>query len=311
MFVRRFIFIGLVGGVLLNAGYARADSGKNGFAFLKIGIGGKQAGMGEATAATVTDATAGYWNPAGLAWNDMNNVSFTYNRWIEEVTHNAFCGKIKWGSHYFGLHYVYTGVDNIEQRQIPSEEPTAYFSSHDLLLGVSWARKLGDRWSAGLTTKYLYERIQNSVQAVALDIGVWYKVRFVYDNPDLDDRWRIGMVIANAGLSGKMVHETVRLPLTLRAGTSYDIIRNETGAGTLALDVIKIRNENIRAVIGMEYTYRDLISFRAGYQAGYASRSLTAGLGARVMKTMRFDYGFMPMSNGLGSTHRFTASFDF
>lgn len=34
--------------------------------FLNIGVGGRALGMGNVQSALATDATAGYWNPAGL-----------------------------------------------------------------------------------------------------------------------------------------------------------------------------------------------------------------------------------------------------
>ncbi len=292
---------------------AKAGPGESGFAFLKIGIGGQAAGMGEAVAAHVSDATAAYWNPAAMTLSSGQNISFTYNRWIEGVSHNAIAGKWTAGDHVFGLYYIYTGVDGIEQRDIPSEDPTATFSSHDLVLGLSYARPVTERFAAGITAKYIYERIQSSAQAVAFDIGVWHNVRFVYDNPDLDGRWRIGMTLNNLGYSGKMVNERVTLPTALRLGSCYDLIRDRHTKNTLTVgaDIIKPLDDNFRLAAGAEYLYHDFAALRLGYQFGYDSRSFTAGLGLKVLKRFTVDYGFMPMTNGLGTTHRFTTAFHF
>lgn len=290
-----------------------AGPGESGYAFLKIGIGGQAAGMGEAVSAHVNDATAAYWNPAAMAMRPGRNVSFTYNRWIEGVNHNAIAAKWTAGSHAFGLYYVYTGVDGIEQRDIPSDDPTAVFSSHDLALGASYARMVSDRIAAGMTAKYVYERIQSSAQAFAVDIGIWYNVRFVYDNPDLDGRWRMGMSVRNLGYSGKMVNERIALPASVRFGTCYDIIRNRETKNTLTLgaEVIKPFDDGFKLAVGSEYVYHDFASLRLGYQLGYDSRSFTAGLGLKVWDRFTVDYGLMPMSNGLGTTHRVTTAFQF
>ena len=46
--------------------------------FLNIGAGAKGLAMGGAQVATTTDATAGYWNPAGLS--HLKSSSFSLNR---------------------------------------------------------------------------------------------------------------------------------------------------------------------------------------------------------------------------------------
>jgi len=43
-----------------------AVQGQSGLAFLKIGVGGRAAGLGEAYVAAANDPTAIYWNAAGL-----------------------------------------------------------------------------------------------------------------------------------------------------------------------------------------------------------------------------------------------------
>ncbi len=290
-----------------------AGPGESGYAFLKIGIGGQAAGMGEAVSAHVSDATAAYWNPAAMVMRPGRNISFTYNRWIEGVNHNAIAAKWTAGDHAFGLYYVYTGVDGIEQRDIPSDDPTAVFSSHDLVLGVSYARPVSRRTAVGVTSKYIYERIQSSAQAIAVDIGIWHNVRFVYDNPELDGRWRMGLSVRNLGYSGKMVNERITLPASVRFGTCYDFIRNRESKNTLTLgmEAIKPFDDGFKLAAGAEYVYRDFAALRAGYQLGYDSRSFTAGLGLKMWNRLSVDYGFMPMSNGLGTTHRVTTAFQF
>lgn len=48
--------------------------------FLSIGIGARYQALGNSSVAVIDDVMAGFWNPAGLAWNDDNkkNVSFGF-----------------------------------------------------------------------------------------------------------------------------------------------------------------------------------------------------------------------------------------
>jgi len=48
--------------------------------FLNIGAGARGLGMGAAQAASVSDGTAGYWNPAGLvSVQDMPNINLLFS----------------------------------------------------------------------------------------------------------------------------------------------------------------------------------------------------------------------------------------
>ncbi len=301
----RFILIVCLGyPSLLSAG-----TGETGFSFLKIGIGGRAAGMGEAATVLSTDATATYWNPAGLAVEERRSVLFTYNHWIENVQHNFFAAKFVSGSNAFGVHYISTGVDGIEQREIPSETPTAYFSSHEIELGITYARKINARWFAGITVNYIYERIQNSVSAVGFDLGVWHTADYF----NTGDRLRLGLVMSNFGFSGKFISSRVALPAVLKFGSAYDIFHDKESKNiwTVAADVVKPIHDNFRVHLGTEFGYKDMVFVRAGYQFGYDTRGISAGLGLTVMKNIRMDYGYMPFSNSLGATHRISAAFDF
>ena len=304
MKLRWFLFFGLVQGSLIFAG-----SGETGFSFLKIGIGGRAAGMGEAATVLSTDAAATYWNPAGLAVDERNNVLFTYNHWIENVQHNFFAVKFNHGAHAFGIHYISTGVDGIEQREIPSVAPTAYFSSHEVELGISYARKIDARWALGVTANYIYERIQTGVSAVGFDIGVWHTSDYLGKDHPL----RMGWVVSNLGFSGKFIHEKVRLPATIRFGSAYDVFSDNDSKNiwTAAVDIVKPVKDNVRVHVGTEFGYKDFVFLRAGYQFGYDARGRTAGLGMKWVKNLRVDYGYMPFSSALGATHRIGASFDF
>jgi len=53
--------------------------------FLKIGIGSRALGMGEAFVAIANDAEALYWNPAGLSQFNQHSIFFSHTEWLVEV----------------------------------------------------------------------------------------------------------------------------------------------------------------------------------------------------------------------------------
>ncbi|MCW8803743.1 MAG: UPF0164 family protein, partial [Ignavibacteriaceae bacterium] len=61
--------------------------------FLKIGVGGRAAALGESFVAISDDASALYWNPAGLAQFKTNEVIFSHNIWLVDINHD-FLGAV-------------------------------------------------------------------------------------------------------------------------------------------------------------------------------------------------------------------------
>ena len=64
--------------VLAQAGYTSAN-------FLKIGMGARASGMADSFSAVSDDATAIYWNPAGLYQAEGTQISLTHNIWLQGV----------------------------------------------------------------------------------------------------------------------------------------------------------------------------------------------------------------------------------
>ena len=84
--------------------------------FLAIGQGARGLAMGRAQVGIVNDATAGYWNPAGLMQlKDKYNVSLMHSENFAGIVQNDFMG---FSTQYdstsrIGLSIIRTGVDDI------------------------------------------------------------------------------------------------------------------------------------------------------------------------------------------------------
>nr|HPI73656.1 hypothetical protein [bacterium] len=51
-------------------------------AFLEIGVGARAMAMGGAYTSIANDATALYWNPAGIAWMNGVQCELAHNEWL-------------------------------------------------------------------------------------------------------------------------------------------------------------------------------------------------------------------------------------
>ncbi|RQW05876.1 hypothetical protein EH222_09435, partial [candidate division KSB1 bacterium] len=56
--------------------------------FLNIDIGARAIGMGGAYVSVADDIMSMYWNAAGMARVDGSEATFTYNRWLADISYN-------------------------------------------------------------------------------------------------------------------------------------------------------------------------------------------------------------------------------
>lgn len=170
------------------------NAGTSGAQFLKINAGARAEALGGAYVGLADDASAVFWNPAGIAWVDRNSATFTNIQWWTGIDINQFGGAVtvdRLGT--FGISVINLSVP--EQEITTVEEPDGtgrFFDATDLMIGVTYARRLLAEFSVGITAKYVHQRIWNqSAQTIAFDIGTQY--RFGFRNLTL------GMTVHNFG----------------------------------------------------------------------------------------------------------------
>ena len=67
------------------ASFSKDDAGTSTAQFLKLGAGARASAMGDAFVGISDDATAVYWNPAGLNQIENKSVSLMHGFWFEEI----------------------------------------------------------------------------------------------------------------------------------------------------------------------------------------------------------------------------------
>ncbi len=156
--------------------------------FLNIGVGARALGMGKVQVSLADDATAGYWNPAGLA-----NQTHKYDGVL--MHSELFSGIVKNDYAAFsmplddksaiGVSVMRLGVDNIaDTRNLINEygyvdySKIEYFSVADYALLLSYARKVGrvEGLSVGANAKIIYRNIGKFAHGYGfgIDAGLQY-----------------------------------------------------------------------------------------------------------------------------------------
>jgi hypothetical protein len=274
-------------------------SANTGMAFLRIGAGSRATGMAEAYVAPANDASATYWNPAGLAHINHTEITFSHNQWIQDVNHEFFAVAFQKSQNHFGFSFISANVEGIERRVKPTTEPVGEIASRDAAFGLSYARNLSDNFQVGLSAKYIYERIYiESAYGFGFDIGLQYALDFM---PEI----KIGAVAQNLGVTSELKEQSIALPMTFKLGLAYALPAPVMGSSLLAaFDVVKVQDYDLHLNAGVEWLVKNCLALRAGYQTGWEVKGLNAGIGINFSR-YQVDYAYTPFSENLGNSQRF------
>jgi hypothetical protein len=279
-------------------GEPHSEAGTAGLAFLKLGVGARAVGMGEAFVATGEDASALYWNPAGISRLQGGHMTLMHAEWFQDVRLEYVGAAWGRGSDAFGLSFTFNTAGEIERRVNPTQQPLGTFDAHDMAVGLSYARLLGQRLHLGGSFKILYEKIHlDDGWGWGLDAGLLYQ-------PPLEDL-TVGASVLSLGPQMKLRQEKFDLPTAYKFGMSYHpaLLSFQGGDVLLAADLSKPVDNRLRIHWGAELRLRDLLALRTGYQMGYDEKGVSAGLGLKQGR-FRIDYAIVPYSSDLGETHR-------
>jgi hypothetical protein len=291
--------------------FGQAKVGTAGAQFLEIGVSARAVGMGDAFLAVSNDVSALYYNPAGITQLDNLELMASHIDYPAGITYD-FLGAVypsarlggAWGA---GFYMLNTGDMSLNTYPHPlDEEPFSSnqtFSAKDYALALSYAASLTDRFSVGLTFKFIDENYEEErAMGWAADVGTLYNTGF--------RGFKIAMVISNFGPDLKFIQMGYPLPMNFKFGGSMDLINNSSHKATLALEGSHPNDNLEKFNTGVEYWYNDLLALRVGnhFENNAGGFSFGAGLKLKLSKTnVGFDYSYHDFGY-LTQIHRFSVS---
>ncbi|MGA9405924.1 MAG: PorV/PorQ family protein [Bacteroidota bacterium] len=279
---------------------AQPENASTGLAFLKLGVGGRAIGMGEAYSALSNDASGIYYNPAGISFGETDEITLMHKQWVFGTTTEFLGATVHSQDFTFGFGLNSTNVDDIEIRQEPGPAEGT-FGLHDLAVSAVASWRIDTSLSIGATGKFLYEKIYvNQSDGEAFDFGARYQY---------NENFALAAVITNIGAMSTLLNEPIVLPAGARFGASFQSTPADHIAFTVASDLLKTFKDNSTLIdLGGEIAYNSLLAFRAGYQFGYEAKGFSAGFGLRY-GLVQLDYAYVPFLDQLGDTHTFALTF--
>lgn len=279
---------------------------------LKIGVGARAAAMGEAYVALSDDATAVYWNPAGIARMSGQSISLNHTSWPANILFDqaAYVFNIKWIPGMIGVNVraLTMSRDIVRTTYLP-EGTGDTFDAGEWAYGLSYARALTDKFSAGFSLNYVQTGLDDvKGSSTTFDFGTLYDVGVLGA--------KIGMSIQNIGSDMTFIDEKVKMPVFFRVGGSFDVMQQGENRLIAAAEFTHPPDNSEKLNLGAEYGFHDYLFLRGGYKLNYDTQGLTAGFGVKFPLTIvkssvaRLDYAYQDM-NFLGTTHRVSVNVGF
>lgn len=314
-----------------------SNVGTNAAAFLEIGVGARAQAMGGSFASIADDATALYWNPAGIADLGHFEASFTNVDWLADV----YLGYAAVVAPIGALGAVGVDVSVLDAgerpvRTIAQPEGTGeIYGSRDLALGLAFAMNLTDRFSIGFHVKYIRQEIwHESANGFGLDVGAMYEmpiegVQLGFSVLNFGTKMRLSgrdllrpfdpdpENFGNDAINVEFETQSFQLPLMFRFGISYNLQMSGAGSLLISTDLLHPGNNTESINIGGEYAFKDFVFIRGGYESLFErdrQNGLTLGGGLRLRPfnsgTIRIDYAYVDWGV-LDNADRFTIALIF
>lgn len=258
------------------------------------GAGARSMAMGGAFTGLADDASAAYFNPAGLAFLDEHQLMVMHAPLFVDSNYNFLSSAHPFGDKY-GAVAISDSLLLSSDFQIRDKfnNKTGNDSFNHNAVFASYAHKLfGQKLAAGVNAKFIQQKVASlSDNALGLDLGVLYKPMPIFS---------VGASLANVNDPEITLQRSADVYRAItRVGVASEVFRDRL---MLSVDLLKIRQQDSLYAAGLEYTPNKLFALRTGYNA---NRSYTLGMGLKL-KTFHIDYAFSDTDVGVFNKVSFT-----
>jgi len=285
---------------------------------LLIPVGAASIGYGGAGIATATGVDGIFWNPAGLARTEFgSSVIVSHMAYLADINLEYAAAALN----FTGVGAVGLSVKSLAIGDIPvttEEQPDGTGETTSpamLVVGGTFARKISDRISMGVTVTYIYESMAKvSASGVCFTAGVQYTGLGGIDGLEFgvalknlgpgmqysgDGLLRNGVVVdASRPASPILIQaETNDLPSSIDIGLGYTMKLDEENALLISSSFLNNNYTEDEYELGGQYSYQQRFFVRGGYDFSNSDYiyGATFGFGVKTVVsdiTIQVDYAY-------------------
>lgn len=219
--------------------------------FLQIEPDSRSAGMGNTGVAIADNASAMFWNPAGLAFQTGNQLSITHTDWLPnfnaDLYYNYLAGKMYVdGIGTIAGHLTYFDLGSQEQTDDQGNN-LGTFRSYEIATGLSYGFKISENFAVGTGARFIFSKLvpkdlrvanqpAKNGTSVGLDLSALYRSN-EFMLLDRKSTINAGLNLSNLGPAVQYSDDAQRdpLPTILRVGWAYTVQLDEEGYNSLTI----------------------------------------------------------------------------
>ena len=313
----------------------RTRLAQTGMKFLSVSVHARAAAMADAMTAQEASSIAMFYNPASMAEMSKDfDVALGKTEWLAGTSYNAASAAYRplsgrYGTFGLAVVAVDYGEHFLETIRADNEQgfiDLGQYSPSAISVGLGYARALTDRFAVGANLKYVTQSLGEATMSVDTD-GNRETSDFSVNTMAVDFGvlFRTGIRSLNFALSARnfsreltYAEENFELPLTFSMGISADLFNlsgysSTSHALNMAVEASRPRDFAEQVKVGMEYTFINLLSLRAGYlfPSDEQGINLGAGLSTDVSGiSLGIDYAYSQFGI-FGDVNRVALQFGF
>jgi len=286
--------------------------GTTGVLFLNLPTGAAAQGMGSAYSGIEQGASATFWNPALIGWEQSVNTFITYSNWLIDIHYQAAAVSFPLGGLGIGISQrLATTAPMTETTTLQPRGTGETFGYQDLALGFSVSRAFSDRFALGGTVTYIRETVADLyAQGVAVNIGSLYwlgysDLRFYMVLRNFGPDLTFGGTFLDTHVKGNLIEEVelsygeFSLPVSFSLGTAGSIWKSGSHSLLMAIEANHPADYSPRLNLGAEYQYGKHLKLRCGYGLNYEQESWSLGCGF-IKNNIMIDFAYSAMQDFSG-----------
>jgi hypothetical protein len=235
--------------------------GETAVPFLLLAPDSRASGMGETGGGLADNASAIFWNPAGIAFLSGSEIDITHSKWLPQfnlpdlfydyLTYRKYIDAIG-GSLTASITYMNFG--EFIRTLSNSPTPVGTFKSFDAAFTIGYATKIDPSWGLGFNFRIIHSKLSDKptedekgrgvATSVSFDIATMWRPQklslpFI---GDFSDRFSVGVNISNIGPKIAYIDQAQAdpIPTNFRLGFALRLFQNDFNSLTYTLDFSKL-----------------------------------------------------------------------